>query len=369
MKLCLAAVAFLSLALGTARADDPVPRPERSDETPQVGDSAASDSSELVIPDVDEGKPAVDEADGAWKPTPAKTKQQDRDSEPAAKKTSTTTKAPTRARMSSTVTRTRSLDDSDTRLEKEENTVLGGRHWRIKSGRGAIHVWVPPGYDRETAGTVVYVHGYWTDADGAWKDYELASQFKKSRQNALFIVPDAPANRDQGVHWPALTDLRAAVTRANIRMPDGPIVVMGHSGAFRTVMQWVDHRMVDQIILLDAMYGGEYKFNEFIGSGKRADEHKMIVVGASVAQESTAFAKQYKFAMAREKVPEMMSGFTVGERRAKLLYIHSQYDHYQMVRNKKVIPLLLKVTRLKALGGGGKSEGSDMLSRAIKAAS
>ena len=57
---------------------------------------------------------------------------------------------------------------------------------------GAIHVWVPPGYDRATAGTVVYVHGYHTDSDGAWKDHDLARQFKASGQNAIFIVPDAP---------------------------------------------------------------------------------------------------------------------------------------------------------------------------------
>jgi hypothetical protein len=112
-------------------------------------------------------------------------------------------------------------------------------------------------------------------------------------------------------------------------------------------MQWVDHRLVDQIILLDAMYAGEYAFDEFIKSGKRADEHKLIVVGADVAQNSAAFASRYKFAKAREKVPDVISGFTKEERRAKLLYIRSQYDHYAMIKNKKVIPLLLRLTRLK----------------------
>lgn len=240
-------------------------------------------------------------------------------------------------------------DDGDSRLEKSEDTLLDGRHWRIKTAQGAVHVWVPPGYDRATAGTVVYVHGYWTDADGAWREHELARQFKLSRQNAMFIVPDAPASRDQGVHWPALTDLRRAVARANIKLPDGPVVVMGHSGAFRTVMQWVDHRLVDQIILLDAMYAGEYAFDEFIKSGKRADEHKLIVIGADVAQNSAAFASRYKFAVAREKLPDSIGGFTKEERRAKLLYVRSQYDHYTMIKNRKVIPMLLRLTRLTKL--------------------
>src|SRR5690606_28436705 len=74
------------------------------------------------------------------------------------------------------------------RLEKTEDTVAGGLHWRIKTSAGAIHVWVPPGYDRATAGTVVYVHGYHTDSDGAWRSHDLARQVKARGQNATLIV-------------------------------------------------------------------------------------------------------------------------------------------------------------------------------------
>jgi hypothetical protein len=259
----------------------------------------------------------------------------------------------TQARAASPATRPpgrpRGVDRSDGKLTKKESALLGGRHWRIQTAQGAVHVWVPPGYRRETAGTVVYVHGYYTDADGAWRDHQLARQFKASQQNAMFIVPDAPAGNEQRVRWPALTDLRRAVTRANLRLPDGPIVVMGHSGAFRTVMQWVDHRHIGQIILLDALYAGESAFDEFIHSGKRADEHKLIVVGAGTAQDSAGFAKKYRFARARERVPSSVGGFTKAERRARLLYIHSQYDHMSIVTSGKVIPVLLRLTRLRSL--------------------
>jgi hypothetical protein len=321
------ALAFLStIGLAVAHAEDPLPIEE-----PPAADEP-SESNEPAEPAQDE------EAEPTPTPAPA----------PAPPPV---TSPPRRARLSNSPPRPRFQikDDGESRLDKTEDEVQGGRHWRIKTAQGAVHVWVPPGYDRETAGTVVYVHGYWTDADGAWREHQLARQFKMSRQNALFIVPDAPSSNEQGVHWPALMDLRRAVSRANIKLPDGPIVVMGHSGAFRTVMQWVDHKHVDQIILLDAMYAGEHAFDEFIKSGKRADEHKMIVIGADVAQNSASFAAKYKFAKAREKVPETMSGFTKPERRAKLLYIRSQYDHMAIVTSKKVIPLLLKVTRLKSL--------------------
>ena len=239
--------------------------------------------------------------------------------------------------------------DDDGHLQKTEDTVAGGKHFRIKTAQGAVHVWVPSGYDRATAGTVIYVHGYYVNADTAWRDYELAKQFRASHQNAMFIVPDAPAGNDDPVNWPALTDLRKAVTRANLHLPDGPVVVMGHSGAFRTVMQWVDHKLVDQIILLDAMYAGESAFDEFIGTGKHAKDHKLIVVAASTAEESKSFAYKYRFAVAREKLPTNVGGFSKKERQAKLLYVRSQYEHMAIVTSGKVIPLLLKVTPLKAL--------------------
>jgi hypothetical protein len=318
MKHLLAICSVLVGTLGIARADDPMPSEEQT--------SAASDQA-----------PAPDPAP-APEPEPAKP--------PVERAT------PARARLSVPTPRTirpRVNDDGESRLEKKEDTVAGGRHFRIKTVQGAVHVWFPENYDRATAGTVVYVHGYWTDADGAWRDHELARQFRASRQNAMFVVPDAPSNNDESVQWPALTDLRRAVARANIKMPDGPLIVMGHSGAFRTVMQWVDNRVVDQIILLDALYAGESAFDEYIKSGKRAEDHKLIVVAANTAQESKAFATKYKFAVAREKMPDSVGGFTKRERGAKLLYIRSQYEHMQIVTSKKVIPMLLRVTPLKAL--------------------
>lgn len=232
---------------------------------------------------------------------------------------------------------------------KQEDVVAGGRHWRVRTAQGVIHVWVPEGYERATAGVVVYVHGYWTDADGAWRDHALAQQFRASRQNAMFIVPEAPSSNADRVTWRALTDLRRALTRANLRLPDGPTIVMGHSGAFRTIMEWVDHRHVAQIILLDAMYAGERAFDAFIKSGKRADQHKLIVVAASTAESSRGFARRYKFSVARDTVPATVGELSRRELRARLLYIRSQFDHMAIVTSKKVIPVLLRATPLRAL--------------------
>ena len=359
MKSFVAVVAGLVLCLrSTARADDPLPTedsaPAAADDEPgpdsNPADRAAAEPGSDDDGDADDRDPLPPE-----ERTPPRRPTEPRpDLRPERRPERRPSERPAhKARMSVNprvhLTRPRSEDDGDGRLDKKEDTVLGGRHFRITTSRGAVHVWVPPGYDRETAGTVVYVHGYYTDADGAWRDHDLARQFKASHQNAMFIVPDAPSGNDDDVKWPALKDLRRAVTRANIHLPDGPVVVMGHSGAFRTVMQWVDHRLVDQIILLDALYAGEAAFDEFIASGKRADDHKLIVVAASTAEGSASFAHRYKFAVAREHMPSSSGGFTRRERGAKLLYIRSQFEHMAIVTSGKVIPTLLRVTPLKAL--------------------
>ncbi|MFN0246747.1 MAG: hypothetical protein ACKV2T_07545 [Kofleriaceae bacterium] len=337
------AIAVL-LAASIAYADD-LPTSSTTSETSAIDDGRVDDS---MLDDKHDGDGGADNLDVGDAPLD----EPGAPGENAAPKKSTAEAAKVHGRFSTPTPRTprpRIKDDGESRLEKTEDEVAGGRHWRIKTAQGAVHVWVPPNYDRATAGTVVYVHGYWTDADGAWRDHSLARQFKASRQNALFIVPDAPSSNEARVKWPALMDLRRAVTRGNIKLPDGPIVVMGHSGAFRTVMQWVDHRHVDQIILLDAMYAGEHAFDDFIHDGKRASDHKLIVVAAGTATESKAFAKKYKFAVAREKFPDSVGGFTKREKSAKLLYIRSQFGHMEIVTNKKVIPTLLRLTPLKAL--------------------
>ena len=325
MKLFVAVVAGLvavSTFAGAAHADDPVTKPWDEDSPSDTAD-----------------EPDAPGTPGENAPAPAPAAPSPERPRPRARMSSTVHPHPARPIE----------DDGDGRLEKREDTVAGGKHFRILTAHGAVHVWAPPGYDRATAGTVIYVHGYYTDADGAWREHELAKQFRASHQNALFIVPEAPSGNDDEVKWPALKDLRRAVARANIHLPDGPVVVMGHSGAFRTVMQWVDHKLVDQIILLDALYAGEQAFDEFIASGKRADDHKLIVVAASTAEESASFAHRYKFAVAREQMPSSASGFSRHERAAKLLYIRSQFEHMAIVTSGKVIPTLLRVTPLKAL--------------------
>ncbi|ACY14527.1 hypothetical protein [Haliangium ochraceum] len=231
-------------------------------------------------------------------------------------------------------------------LEGSDGPVAGGQHWRIRSANGPIHIWVPPGYDRATAGTVIYVHGYHVDVDQAWTRHKLPQQFRASRQNALFIVPEAPRSNGDRIYWESLAELKKTVRRAGMRMPDGPTIAVAHSGGFRTLASWVDNRLLAQVILLDAMYGRIEQFDDFIHSGKRAQHHKMLLVAAHTAAQSKEFIERFRYAAVRDRIPDSYTAFSDRERRSKLLYLRSQYGHSQIVAGGKVLPLILRLTPL-----------------------
>ncbi len=238
---------------------------------------------------------------------------------------------------------------SHRRYDKTEKQVAGGTAWRIKTPKGPVYVWIPRDYDRDSAGLVVYIHGYHVDADEAWKSHRLPQQFHKSRQNAMFVVCEAPQSNKEAVTWSALSELKKAIHRGNIRLPDGPTIVIGHSGAFRTIAKWLDNRLLAEVILLDALYARQSEFEQFIDSGKRAGNHKLIIVAAGTVGNARAFAKKFRYAAVREKIPSSYAKLSKHQKRSKLLYLRSQYGHSDIVRGGKVIPLVLRLTPLKLL--------------------
>jgi hypothetical protein len=225
-----------------------------------------------------------------------------------------------------------------------------GTHWRLLTRRGVIHVFRPYGYQRETAGTLVYVHGYYTHVDRAFAEHRLAEQFAKSRQNAQFIVPEAPAARKEPVFFTDLRELLDTVARlTNRKIPDGPLIVLGHSGAYRTLAEWLAFKRVDEMILLDALYAHEADFAGWIGSLPGHQAKKLILVSIETADRTDAMVRAFPFAALHEEVPGQIHGFSKNDRAAQLLYVRSKLDHMALVTGGEVIPLVLRLTPLARL--------------------
>ena len=211
----------------------------------------------------------------------------------------------------------------------------GGEHIRIEPDRGAVHLWLPPGYRSETAGIALYVHGYYTDIDKAWKQHRLAEQFRASRRNALFIAPEAPDGLGQKVFWPELGDLLLEVRRqTGLRRPWGPVVAMVHSGGYRTAAAWLDDHMLDDLVLLDAMYGEEAAFRDWM----RAPRHHLVVVGADTLRWTEPFAREQRLP-SLDAIPDDPTA-------PGSIYLRSGVGHMDLVTSGRAIPVLYRMTRL-----------------------
>lgn len=237
-------------------------------------------------------------------------------------------------------------DDEPPRVRAAGDVVEGGTHWRFVTSDGPVHVWTPWSYDRATAGIVVYVHGYYTDVDQAWRAHRLAQQFRDSKKNAVFIVPEAPVSDREAVHYKNLGALLELTSRAmGERLPSGPLVAMGHSGAFRTILEWLASDRIDQVMIIDGLYLAEEDFGTWLGQRSKRRPRKMVLVsGRDTMPRSEVLARRYAREHVRRPLPTSMAEIGPAERLARLVYFPAEgLDHMGVVTDGKIIPLVLQL--------------------------
>jgi hypothetical protein len=226
--------------------------------------------------------------------------------------------------------------------------VAGGEHWRLETAGGVVHVWRPGGYDRRSAGTVVYVHGFTVDADGAWNQHALAQQFEASGRNAIFLVPEAPVTAEENPRWASLRDLMATVAgRVGLAFPGGPCVVVGHSAAHLTVVPWLKTARVSQVILLDALYRGDVAA---LRAWLRRGGGRLTLVAPDPPDATEELLRGFPDVVHCGAIPSPATGFTRRERGARIACVRSQYGHQEMVTDGVAIAPLLGLTRLAPIG-------------------
>lgn len=227
-----------------------------------------------------------------------------------------------------------------------EKVAASGWHRALRTSRGTVHVWAPAGYEPSTAGVLLYVHGYYTDVDTAWRKHDLARQFAASARNALFIAPEAPIGEHDAVRWPKLQELLREVSdRTGTPLPAGRRVAVAHSGGFRTVRAWLDEPL-DTVVLLDAVYGGEADFRQWFASAQQSGRRRrLFLVADQTASRSTRLAEALGGAHVLDAVPGRAAAEVPQD--ARVVLMHSQYDHMRIITAGRVIPAVLRLTRLK----------------------
>jgi hypothetical protein len=205
-------------------------------------------------------------------------------------------------------------------------------------------VWAPAKYDRASAGIIVYVHGYFTDVDRAWRRHRLARQFAESGINALFIACEAPDGPRDDVKWSSVTQLLEAVASGlEDSLPDGRLIVVGHSGAHRTMSTWLAEDPIGTIVLVDALYGEMPVFREWLD----ADEDRRLIDAAALTRRWTdQLHADLPDTLVFKRFPPPRTGRLVGARHARVVYVHSQHDHMSLVTGGVALPMLLRAVQL-----------------------
>lgn len=226
--------------------------------------------------------------------------------------------------------------------------VDAGKHVRIDGPRGAVHVWIPASYRPDTGATVVYVHGYFDDADTAYTGHQLPEQFAMSGLNAMFIVPEAPVARGTVVNYPDLGELiRMAEDKTGVTRGAAYTAAIGHSGAFRTFYQWLDEPLLDHIALIDGMYGEEETLAAWLRASPR---RRLITVGADTVLGTESFATKFpNDTFIVNRLPSASEFWPPQARTAKHLYVRGQFGHMPLILDGTVIPSLLRLLPIERL--------------------
>lgn len=192
-----------------------------------------------------------------------------------------------------------------------------GVHQRLETQAGPVHLWCGAEAPRET---VVFVHGYELDADAIWSQHALAEQFQASGREALFVVPEAPIDNADGIKWSKLEALLETIdARAGIEAPRA-VLVLGHSGGFRTIGAWLGSPLVNRVVLLDGVYGEMTAWDTWLAR----EDARLVVVSAVTRPRAEAFVKALDDA-----------------KKARVRHTITSLGHWAVVSGRELLPRLI----------------------------
>lgn len=217
-----------------------------------------------------------------------------------------------------------------------------GRYWRFgTANNGPVHVWSPKSLKRG-APIVIYLHGFFTDVDAAVREHRLTAQFRDSGRNALFIMPETRSGPRDELTWPRLPALLQEVEkRTKLKLPAGPIVLLGHSGAYKAIAGWLKEPRVTQVLLVDGLYANEPDFEAWL----ETTGNQLVLVSFETRLRSDWLSKKRK-AVEVDTLPWLYDELPAATRAAPLVHVRSErLEHMELVTDGRLLPWLLRAFR------------------------
>lgn len=169
--------------------------------------------------------------------------------------------------------------------------TYNGKHYDAAThySDSSILVYIPTHFSpKKITNLIFWFHGWGNNIDSALKQYDVLEQLEASGRNAIFIFPEGPKNAPDSyggkLEQPAvfqalvkeveekLKERRIIATKKAFNIDRYSITLAGHSGAYRVISRILNQSPVQEVILFDAMYGGNEQYLQWLS----VPEHRFI---------------------------------------------------------------------------------------------
>ena len=207
---------------------------------------------------------------------------------------------------------------------------------------------------------IVYLHGWFNYIDSSCSHFRLIEQFSQSHKNAVFVFPQGPYNAPDS-HGGKLEDkdgfknliedvLLFLSGSVEIKIPAvSNIILAGHSGAYRAISFCLEHGgmtdKISEVLLFDGLYGRTDIFLDWIrnsngrfiniytdnGGTKKETENMMVLLDSLQLDYFKSEEKNLK---------------TIDLSSNRLIFIHSDLGHNEVISKRSQFELFLKTSRI-----------------------
>lgn len=169
--------------------------------------------------------------------------------------------------------------------------TYNGKHYDAAThySDSSILVYIPSRFSpQKITNLIFWFHGWGNNIDAALKQFDVLEQLEASGRNAIFVFPEGPKNAPDSyggkLEQPAvfqalvkevedrLKESRIIPTKKTFDINRYSITLAGHSGAYRVISRILNQSPVQEVILFDAMYGGNEQYLQWLS----VPEHRFI---------------------------------------------------------------------------------------------
>lgn len=154
-----------------------------------------------------------------------------------------------------------------------------GKHYDAAThySDSSILIYIPAKYKPERSLRLVFwFHGWGNNIDSACRQYALLEQVEASGHNLVFVFPEGPKNAPDSyggkleqppVFQALVSEVLGKLKKEHLVKNNArhyAITLAGHSGAYRVISRIINQTPVDEVILFDAMYGGNEAYLQWL---------------------------------------------------------------------------------------------------------